>query len=97
MSQMIVSSGQLATKRDELNNLIESLEKAKEEYMSAEKSMSAKWEGEAKTAFDNSFTTNMQKIETFVNGARTYVQALDNIIREYETTELKNTGIAGGQ
>jgi len=97
MAEMIVTSGTLAQKKDELEQLNAQLNSLKGQYESAEAAMSAKWEGDTKAAFHSTFVQNMNAVDTFIKEVSNYVATLSAIISKYETTEAENQAIASGR
>ena len=97
MAEFKVTSATLTSKKGELQQLNSQLRSLKGQYESSEASMSAKWEGDAKTAFHTTFTQNMTAVDTFIKEVDNYITALQNIIAKYEATEAANASIASSR
>lgn len=56
--------------------------------------LGSKWEGDARTAFNNEFIKDMDKFDNFYTGIMKFVQALRTDCDNYDKTEAQNTQIA---
>jgi len=90
-----VSSGTLSDRKSQLEALNTQLSTYKGQYESVAGTLSTEWEGEAKAEFDKTVSENMTMIEEFHSGVKQYIEALQTIIAEYETTEAQNKITAG--
>lgn len=94
MAEIQVTTATLKSQKDKLKGLNSKFNSQLGKMDSTERELTAMWEGDASTAFHKSYTTDTQKMEELYKAVEQYCQALDDIIKKYETTELKNKSIA---
>ena len=94
MAQIKATASEIRKKAEELRNLNTQFDSKVEELAGDEQNVASKWEGEARDAFHNAFTTDKAKWDQFHTAVEQYAVALDNIAAEDEAKEAANVGIA---
>lgn len=89
-----VTASALTSQAEELTELNGQFKSAVEQMVSTEASLNSMWEGEAKDAFHNAFTTDKGKMDEFYNLIQTYIEKLNTIATRYAQAENTNTEIA---
>jgi WXG100 family type VII secretion target len=84
----------LNNKANELKNLNNRFKAQYESLKHTESSLNGMWEGEAKTAFHNAFTSDITQMHNFYNAIEKYVQTLHQIAAEYQKAESRNVSTA---
>lgn len=84
-----VTPKQVENAANQLRNHNKNLKKKINELISAEASLSKMWEGDSKTAFENEFKKDIQKMEKFYQAIENYAKNLDSIRNEYIKAEQK--------
>ena len=93
MAEFQVTASTLKQKAEELSTLNNNFAKKVEELMASEKSLSGMWEGQAKEAFENAFTTDAGKMNQFKAAVDEYYSRLLTIVSQYEQAESKNVSV----
>ena len=94
MAQIQVTSSQVKSKADMLNNYNKQLSTQIDSLQQQEGSLLRMWEGEAKNAFHKAFTSDIQQMKNFYLEINNYVAKLRDIVKSYEEAERKNIQIA---
>ena len=94
MGQITVMTNEIKSKADELNALNEQFKAAVNELESLESSFSGMWEGTAKEAFHNAFTSDKSQMNNFSIAISLYVQKLMEILNKYAQAENTNAETA---
>lgn len=89
-----VTIGSLEDKRAQLESDNKTLRKELQQLQSSEKTLSGKWEGSSKEAFETAFNKDLVQMEKFIALIDKYVEALSQIIANYAKAERDNTKIA---
>lgn len=89
-----VTIGSLEDKRAQLESDNKTLRKELQQLQSSEKTLSGKWEGSSKEAFETAFNKDLAQMEKFIALIDKYVAALSQIIENYEKAEKTNTKTA---
>ena len=76
--------------KNQLQNEITAMRSYSARYLSM-------WDGEAKKAFTDSVTKNMNLLNLFVNNMDKFINALNNISADYEQAENKAKSIAASK
>lgn len=94
MSEFVVSVNDLKVKVDTLRQLNAQFKSKVGEMESTEASLNGMWEGEAKEAFHNAFTSDKTQMNNFYNAVEVYAQRLESIVARYAQAEAANVEIA---
>ena len=94
MSMITVTPATLSTKATELKNKNKKLNTMISELKGIESSLNSMWDGEARQEFHTQFNKDMGQMEKFKQLIDKYAQALEDIKKQYETTEKAVKGIA---
>ena len=94
MGQFIVTAAEVKKAMNELKKANADLKKQIDDLQSKEQALASQWEGDAQKAFRAEFNKDKSKMENFYKEIEKYCSALDNIAKQYETTESKNVEIA---
>lgn len=94
MSEFVVSVNDLKAKVETLRQLNAQFKGKVGEMESTEASLNGMWEGEAKEAFHNAFTSDKTQMNNFYNAVEVYAQRLESIAARYAQAEAANVGIA---
>lgn len=94
MAMVRITAAQVRQKVSELRNL-DSQFKAKADSLSAsEESIAAKWDGDAKAAFRNSFQKDRVNMDNFYKVIEQYCATLENIANRMEQADANSAQIA---
>lgn len=94
MSEFRVSVQELKTKVEALRSLNAQFKSSVGELESTENNLSSMWEGDAKAAFHNAFTSDKVQMDNFYNAIEVYAQKLETIMARYMQAEAANVEIA---
>ena len=94
MSEFVVSVNDLKVKVDTLRQLNAQFKSKVGEMESTEASLNGMWEGGAKEAFHNAFTSDKTQMNNFYNAVEVYAQRLESIVARYAQAEAANVEIA---
>lgn len=97
MAFIQVTSAEMRAKADELELLNSEFKTKVEALTSTEGELSSMWEGDAKTAFHNSFNADKGQMDTFYNAIANYVATLRQIAAEYDRAEATNAQTASSR
>lgn len=97
MAEIRVTSAELRRKAEELRNLNSQFKSKVEELTNCELSLASMWEGDAKTAFHNSFNNDKIQWNNFHTLIEQYIVTLMNIAAEYDNKEAMNANIASSR
>lgn len=64
------------------------------ELLNKQQELASQWQGDANTAFNNAFNSDKGQWDTFASLVDQYIQALQEILKIYETAESTNTATA---
>lgn len=94
MAAFEVTSAQLKSTADQLEQLNENFKSAVSNLESSQQSLSAAWEGEAKQAFQSAFTRDKSNMDLFYANIMKFIAALHTMATKYEQAESVNTQTA---
>ena len=94
MGELIVTSGTLRSKAEELNSMNEQFKNAISSLTEEEGTLRGQFEGEASDAFHAAFTRDTTQMQNFYNAIAQYVQKLIQIADGYEKAERANVSTA---
>ena len=94
MSAFTAHASQLRAKAEELTNLNSSFKSNVSELETCEQNLSSMWEGQAKEAFHQAFTSDKVQMTNFSTLIDKYVNTLLSIAAKYEQAELANVETA---
>lgn len=94
MALIRVSSAELKAKEEELRQYNQNFKSTTNELESVEQNLNSMWEGDANTAFHNSFKNDKIQMDNFYNAIEQYVAVLLNMVSKYEAAEAANTSTA---
>ncbi len=87
MAQIRVTMSQLKTQAEQLEALNEQFKSQVNELEATEQQLGTMWEGEAKEAFHNAFTSDKVQMDNFYNAIKSYVQVLLMNAAKYSQAE----------
>lgn len=61
-----------------------------DEFQASEKTLSGKWEGDAKDSFEKAFNDDVKKMDLFIQAVQKYEKVLQDTIAAYEKAESAN-------
>lgn len=94
MADFTVSMNDLKAKVEGLRQMNAQFKNLEGELASLEGNLNGMWEGEAKNAFHNAFTSDKTQMDNFYNAIEVYAQRLDTIAAKYAQAEARNIEIA---
>ncbi len=94
MAEIKVTSAELRVKKSELEQLNQQFDNSVLQLEETVHTLNGSWEGESHDAFYNAFEGDKGKMQLFSNTIRSYTQALEAIINQYEAAEQRNLSIA---
>lgn len=94
MAIIRVTAAQLKNGAEELRNLNQQFKAAVSDLESTEGSLNSMWEGDARNAFHQAFTSDKTQMDNFFNAIEVYAQRLEAAAAKYEQAEAQNTEIA---
>ena len=94
MSEFRVSVKEVTSKLEELRSLNGQFKSVVGELEGTESNLGSMWEGEAKTAFHNAFSSDKVQMDNFYNAVEVYAQRLEAIMARYLQAESANIEIA---
>jgi len=94
---IVVTAEKLRRQAGELRRLNSQFQSSVNDLVAREGTLNNQWEGDANTAFHNAFTKDKGQMEEFYKLIEQYCRALEEIAREYDTAERKNTEIASNR
>ena len=94
MAQVKVDTARLRQTAGELRQQVNRLKNEASTMRSNQRSLTAQWDGDANTTFDNAFNRNVGEFQNFSNLILDYAAALDRYADDYERTERQNAQIA---
>lgn len=95
MSELYVqSSSSIQGVISRLTTLLGDFDKVANDIRSEHKTLVTKWEGDASTAFHDTFVKQEPNLTNFHDAIDEYIKALTTILGVYEQAEQKNVGIA---
>lgn len=94
MSTFRVTTSELKGKADSLKTLNGQFKGEVRQLEELEGSLMGMWEGEAKNAFHNAFTSDKTQMDNFYNAIENYVMRLEAIAEKYAQAEALNVEIA---
>ena len=97
MAEIKVMTNELKSKIEELRTLNTQFKSAVGELESTEASPNSMWEGNAKTAFHNAFTSDKQQMDNFYTAIELYAQKLEVILAKYIQAENTNIELANNR
>ncbi|MCR4596564.1 MAG: WXG100 family type VII secretion target [Lachnospiraceae bacterium] len=90
----VKSSSELEAIIDELRDLNGKFRNKATDINTEHTQLVTKWEGDASTAFEEHFQKEYPNFENFASAIDEYIQALTDILNEYNTAEDMNKTIA---
>ena len=97
MAEIKVMTNELKSKIEELRPLNTQFKSAVGELESTEASLNSMWEGNAKTAFHNAFTSDKQQMDNFYTVIELYAQKLEVMLAKYIQAENTNIELANNR
>lgn len=94
MAQFGVDLAKLRTALESLQTERKNLTTKVTELQTSEKTLSGKWEGDAKTSFESAFNSDVKYMNSFVTLVQQYESALQQVIAAYEAAEAANVSTA---
>lgn len=94
MAGITVLTKELKGKIEELRALNAQFKSTVGELEATESSLNSMWEGNAKTAFHNAFTSDKSQMENFNMAIELYAQKLEVILAKYIQSENMNIELA---
>ena len=94
MANYTVNIQELKNKVEVLRTLNSQFKGQVEKLGETEASLGGMWEGSAREAFRNAFSTDRVQMNNFYNAVEVYVERLEAIATKYMQAEAKNTQIA---
>lgn len=94
MADYTVNIQELRNKVQVLRQLNSQFRGQVEQLGATENNLSGMWEGSARQAFRNAFSTDRIQMNNFYNAVEVYVERLENIAAKYMQAEATNTQIA---
>lgn len=94
MATFRVTTNELKTKAEELRSLNAQFKNEVGNMETLEGSLSGMWEGEAKDAFHNAFSSDKVQMDNFYNAIELYIQRLETAAVKYAQAEATNVEIA---
>ena len=96
MAEFTVTASEVNKKAAELQALNRKYLEAVQELEKEVDGLSGKWEGEAYTAFHNSFVKDSKQMYNFYNAIEQYCVTLSEIAVNYSESETRNVTTASG-
>ena len=97
MAEFTVTASEVNKKAAELQALNRKYLEAVQELEKEVDGLSGKWEGEAYTAFHNSFVKDSRQMYNFYNAIEQYCVTLSEIAVNYNESEKRNVSTASGK
>ncbi|MFR6171112.1 MAG: WXG100 family type VII secretion target [Blautia sp.] len=94
MATFRVTTNELKAKAEELRTLNAQFKNEVGNMETLENSLSGMWEGEAKAAFHNAFSSDKVQMDNFYNAIEVYIQRLEAAAVKYAQAEATNVEIA---
>jgi WXG100 family type VII secretion target len=94
MALIQVTAAQLKAQAEKLRNYNSNFKTQTGKLETLEGQLNTMWDGEANTAFHNSFTKDKTQMDNFYNAIEKYANALVTIAGKYEQAESTNTSTA---
>lgn len=94
MGKITLTAKELTNKKEELARLNEQFKKKVESLVQTEVNLGKMWEGDAKTAFHNTFNSDKAQMDNFYNAVRDYTRKLEEIVAKYMNAENLNVQTA---
>ena len=96
MSQFIVSTKEISSKRESLIALSSSLKSQISNLETLGNSLNSMWEGSAKESYIKGLKIDIEKMKSLLKAIMEFIDVLQKIIAIYNTTEKKNQSTALG-
>ncbi|MBD5106569.1 MAG: WXG100 family type VII secretion target [Lachnospiraceae bacterium] len=93
-SQIRVTSTQINSKKERLQQLNSTFKSRLEDMNTTEKQLLTMWEGDAAKAFKASYDRDYKKMLELHKVVQSYCKALEQIVKQYEQSERKNVSTA---
>lgn len=93
-SEIRVTSAQITSKKDHLRQLNSQFKSKLQDMSSTEKQLLSMWEGDASKAFDANYKKDYAKMENLHKVVEDYCKTLEQIVKQYESSEKKNVQTA---
>lgn len=94
MAQIRVTMSQLKAQAEQLESLNEQFKSQVNDLEATEQQLGTMWEGEAKNAFHNAFTSDKTQMDNFYGAIKMYVQALLANAAKYSQAETTSYNLA---
>ena len=90
----VLSSNAISGVITELRSLNQEFNSKAADIRQEHQNLITKWEGDASTAFEQNFHREEVGFDNFYQAIEEYVEALQEILNQYETAEAQNVNIA---
>lgn len=97
MGLIRVSVAELRQRAEMINEANNSVKAKVADFDSSCQALAAQWEGEARDAFVNAYTQDLEQMNNFISVMDGYYHALMTVADNYEKAEARNTGIANSR
>ncbi|MBS6395831.1 MAG: WXG100 family type VII secretion target [Clostridiales bacterium] len=94
MAQIRVTMSQLKAQAEQLEALNEQFKSQINDLEATEQQLGTMWEGEAKNAFHNAFSSDKAQMDNFYGAIKMYVQALLADAAKYSQAEAASYNLA---
>lgn len=89
-----VNTATLRSKASELRSQNKNFKNQISNLTTQENSLNSMWDGDANTAFHNAFNKDITQMNNFYNAIEKYCTTLEEIAKQYDSTEKANQSIA---
>lgn len=89
-----VNTATLRSKASELRSQNRNFKTQIGNLQTQESALNAMWDGDANTAFHNAFVKDITQMNNFYNAIEKYATTLEEIAKQYDSTEQANQSIA---
>ncbi|MCI6896762.1 MAG: WXG100 family type VII secretion target [Gemmiger formicilis] len=94
MAIIRVTAAELRNGAQELRDLNQRFKSSVSELETTEGALNTMWEGDARNAFHQAFTSDKTQMNNFYNAIEVYAQRLEAAAAKYEQAEAQNVEIA---
>lgn len=94
MSMFRVTPAQLKAEADKLSELNQQFKNEVEALTEKEAALSSMWEGQARDAFHNAYSTDKVQFDNFYKGITEFVRRLSEAADDYARADSSGAGIA---
>lgn len=93
-NNITVNTAQLRTKASDLRSQNAQFKAQVDSLNTQESSLNSMWDGDANDAFHAAFQKDITQMNNFYNAIEKYVSSLEEIAKQYDSTEQANQSIA---